>query len=135
MTKKLLLVAAVAMIDNQNRVLMAKRPMGKEYGGYWEFPGGKVESGEMPEAALIRELNEELGIIAKEEDLKPICFASHNYPNFHILMPLWELKKWEGVPRALEGQELKFCTIEEICNLKVPPADISLIEFLKNYLQ
>jgi 8-oxo-dGTP diphosphatase len=133
MTKKLLLVAAIAMIDENNHILMAQRPVGKEFAGYWEFPGGKIEFGETPEDALIREIDEELGVIINPQDLKPLTFASHNYQNFHILMPLWSVYKWSGTPKAQEGQILQFYPINELVNLLVPPADIELIRFIGEF--
>lgn len=131
---KLLLVAAVALIDAQSRLLLAKRPAGKTFANLWEFPGGKVESGETPEEALKRELFEELAIEINETDLVPLNFASMQYPDFHLLMPLWELRKWNGAPVAQEGQELAWVRAAELDNLNVPPADVALKEFMKHYL-
>ncbi len=135
MTKKLLLVAAIALINEKNEILMAQRPAGKEFAGLWEFPGGKVEIGETPENALIREVFEELNIIIKSSDLKPLTFSSYNYQNFHLLMPLWECRSWQGNPKSMEKQVLKFCNLNEILELEVPPADIELIKFLRVYLR
>jgi 8-oxo-dGTP diphosphatase len=104
---KLVLVAACALIDSDGRVLLAQRPQGKSMAGLWEFPGGKVEAGERPETSLIRELNEELGIIVKEECLAPLTFASHLYPDFHLLMPLYVCRRWEGIVQPREAQTLK----------------------------
>ena len=103
---KTVLVSAVALIDADGRVLIARRPEGKSMAGLWEFPGGKVEAGETPEAALIRELHEELGIDTWKSCLAPLTFASHAYEDFHLLMPLFACRRWQGVPRAREGQEL-----------------------------
>lgn len=130
----MLIVVAIALIDNKNRVLMAKRPEGKNFAGHWEFPGGKLEANESPENALIREIKEELGIEIKAKDLKPLSFSSHNYQNFHLLMPLWECRQWEGNPKPLEGQEIAFFGKHEIIDLKVPPADVELVELLRVYL-
>lgn len=134
MKNPILIVVAIALIDTQNRVLMAKRPEGKTFSGHWEFPGGKLEENETPEAALIREIKEELGIEIKYKDLKPLTFSSHDYQNFHLLMPLWECRSWEGNPVSLENQDIDFFKVSELGNLKVPPADIELVEFLKKYL-
>lgn len=135
MTQKLLLVAAIALIDQQNRVLMAQRPKGKEFAGFWEFPGGKVEPQESPENALIREIFEELDVKISASDLKPLTFSSYNYQNFHLLMPLWECRLWENTPKPMENQVLRFCTLDELSSLKVPPADVELIKFLRIYLR
>ncbi len=108
MQAKLVLVVACALIDPDGRVLIAQRPAGKSMGGLWEFPGGKVEPGERPEEALIRELSEELGIVVKEPCLAPFSFASHAYPDFHLLMPLYVCRRWEGVPQAKEHLALKW---------------------------
>src|SRR5919112_2905009 len=106
MSVKVVLVAACALIDADGRVLIAERPAGKPMAGLWEFPGGKVEDGERPEETLIRELQEELGIIVKEPCLAPFTFASHRYPDFHLLMPLYVCRRWSGTPKPLEGQDL-----------------------------
>lgn len=132
---KLLLVAAVALIDADNRVLLSKRPEGKELAGLWEFPGGKVELGETPEAALKRELFEELDIIIEERDLVPINFSSYNYQKFHLLMPLWGLRHWKNVPISKEGQEIAWVHADRLQDFDVPPADEFLIEFLQEYLK
>ena len=134
MTKPLLLVAAVAMINHENQVLLAKRPEGKALAGLWEFPGGKVDEGETPEAALVRELNEEIGIIAEVKDLKPISFSSFCYQDFHLLMPLWELREWQNTPIAKEKQELKWVDAKSLKEYQVPPADVFLIDFMEKYL-
>jgi 8-oxo-dGTP diphosphatase len=127
---KLVLVAAVALIDPGGRILLARRPPGKSMEGLWEFPGGKVEPGESPEAALIRELEEELGIEVKSECLAPLTFASHVYPNFHLLMPLWVCRRWSGTVVAREGQALKWVRPRDLRDYPMPPADEPLIPHL-----
>jgi 8-oxo-dGTP diphosphatase len=127
---KLVLVAACALIDADGRVLIAQRPAGKSMAGLWEFPGGKVETGERPEQSLIRELKEELGIIVKEECLAPLTFASHLYPDFHLLMPLYVCRRWEGFVAAQEGQRLKWVRPKELRDYPMPPADEPLISHL-----
>ncbi|MBT9291190.1 8-oxo-dGTP diphosphatase MutT [Prosthecodimorpha staleyi] len=127
---KLVLVAAVALIDPDGRILLAQRPPGKSMEGLWEFPGGKVEPGESPEAALIRELDEELGITVKSECLAPLTFASHVYPNFHLLMPLWVCRRWTGMVVAREGQALKWVRPRDLRDYPMPPADEPLIPHL-----
>jgi 8-oxo-dGTP diphosphatase len=124
---KLVLVVAVALVDTDNRVLIAERPQGKALAGLWEFPGGKVDPGERPEAALIRELDEELGIQVKEACLAPLTFASHAYPDFHLLMPLYVCRRWEGMVRAREGQALKWVRPRDLRAYPMPPADAPLI--------
>jgi len=131
---KRLLVSAVALIDADGRVLMAKRPEGKSLAGLWEFPGGKVEDGERPEAALIRELKEELGIDVAESCLAPLTFASHAYDDFHLLMPLYVCRRWKGIPQPMEGQELKWVRANELRKLPMPPADVPLIPHLEELL-
>ena len=131
---KRLLVSAVALVDADGRVLVAKRPEGKSLAGLWEFPGGKVEEGERPEAALIRELKEELGIDVTESCLAPLTFASHTYPDFHLLMPLYVCRKWKGIPHGLEGQELKWVPAKALRELPMPPADLPLIPHLEELL-
>jgi 8-oxo-dGTP diphosphatase len=127
---KLVLVAACALIDADGRVLIAQRPQGKPMAGLWEFPGGKVEQGERPEQSLIRELREELGIVVKEECLAPLTFASHLYPDFHLLMPLYVCRRWEGFVEAREKQVLKWVRPGELRNYPMPPADEPLIPHL-----
>ncbi|MFZ5738688.1 MAG: (deoxy)nucleoside triphosphate pyrophosphohydrolase [Pseudomonadota bacterium] len=124
---KLLLVVAVALIDADNRVLIAQRPKHKQLGGLWEFPGGKLDPGERPEAALIRELDEELGITVKEACLAPLTFASHAYEDFHLLMPLYVCRRWEGLAMPREGQELAWVRAAKLRDYPMPPADIPLI--------
>ncbi|MFT4275493.1 MAG: (deoxy)nucleoside triphosphate pyrophosphohydrolase [Rhodopseudomonas sp.] len=123
----LLLVVAVALIDADNRVLIAQRPKHKQLGGLWEFPGGKLDPGERPEAALIRELDEELGITVKEACLAPLTFASHAYEDFHLLMPLYVCRRWEGLAMPREGQELAWVRANKLRDYPMPPADIPLI--------
>jgi 8-oxo-dGTP diphosphatase len=127
---KLLLVAACALIDADGRVLLARRPAGKDMAGLWEFPGGKVDPGERPEVTLIRELKEELGIDVQEACLAPLTFASHPYPQFQLMMPLWVCRRWEGEVKALEGQELAWVRPNRLRDYPMPPADEPLIPHL-----
>ncbi|MCY4460294.1 MAG: (deoxy)nucleoside triphosphate pyrophosphohydrolase [Albidovulum sp.] len=129
-----LLVAAAALIDRDNRILLAKRPEGKWMAGYWEFPGGKVETGETPETALIRELNEELGIDTWQSCLAPLTFASHAYEDFHLLMPLFACRKWKGRPRGSERQELSWARPRDLKNYNLLPADIPMVPILRDWL-
>jgi 8-oxo-dGTP diphosphatase len=131
---KLVLVSAVALIDVDGRVLLAQRPAGKSMAGLWEFPGGKVEPGETPEAALIRELHEELGISTWRSCLAPLTFASHSYPDFHLLMPLFACRRWDGVVQGREGQEIAWVRPENLRNYPMPPADLPLISTLRDWL-
>lgn len=131
---KTVLVAAAALIDVDGRVLLAQRPEGKSMAGLWEFPGGKVEPGETPEAALIRELEEELGINTWSSCLAPLTFASHTYAGFHLLMPLFACRKWEGIPRSREGQQLVWVRAANLRDYEMPPADIPLIPVLRDWL-
>ncbi|MBB5047630.1 8-oxo-dGTP diphosphatase [Rhodopseudomonas rhenobacensis] len=131
----LLLVVAVALIDADNRVLIAQRPPGKTLAGLWEFPGGKLDAGERPEQALIRELDEELGITVKEPCLAPLTFASHAYEDFHLLMPLYICRRWEGVATAREGQTLAWVRPNKLRDYPMPPADIPLLSHLIDLLQ
>ena len=128
---RLLLVAAAVLLDGEGRVLLAQRPQGKSLAGLWEFPGGKIEAGERPEAALVRELHEELGIIVASRDLIPTGFASHAYEDFHLLMPVWRTYIWQGEPQAREGQNLAWIDIEALEDYPMPPADIPLVTTLK----
>ena len=128
---RLLLVAAAVLIDGEGRVLLAQRPQGKSLAGLWEFPGGKIEAGERPEAALARELHEELGIKVATADLVPTGFASHAYEDFHLLMPMWRTCVWQGQPHAREGQELAWVDVDELRDYAMPPADIPLVDMLK----
>ena len=120
---KILTVVAVALVDADGRVLIAQRPPGKALAGLWEFPGGKLDPGERPEAALIRELDEELGIAVKEACLAPLTFASHAYPDFHLLMPLWVCRRWDGTVSPREGQALKWVRAGRLRDYPMPPAD------------
>jgi 8-oxo-dGTP diphosphatase len=129
-----LFVSAVALIDPDGRVLLAKRPEGKTLAGLWEFPGGKVEESETPEAALIRELKEELGIDVAESCLAPLTFASHAYETFHLFMPLYVCRRWKGMAQGLEGQELKWVRAKDLRNHPMPPADLPLIPHLEDLL-
>ena len=131
---KVVLVVAVALVDADKRVLLSQRPEGKALAGLWEFPGGKLDPGERPEAALIRELKEELGIEVKEPCLAPLTFASHAYPEFHLLMPLYVCRRWEGTPQGLEGQKLAWVRVNEMRNYPMPPADEPLIPMLRDLL-
>lgn len=128
------LVSAVALVDPDGRVLLAQRPGGKSMAGLWEFPGGKIEDGEAPEAALIRELREELGIETWESCLAPLTFASHAYDDFHLLMPLFACRKWQGAPVSREGQNLKWVRPAALRDYPMPPADIPLIPVLRDWL-
>ncbi len=134
MSAKVVLVAACAMIDADGRVLLAERPEGKTMAGLWEFPGGKVEPGERPEQTLIRELNEELDVVVNESCLAPLTFASHAYPDFHLLMPLYVCRRWEGIVRAREGQRLAWVRPNRLKDYKMPPADEPLIAHLTTLL-
>ena len=131
---KTVLVSAVALIDRDGRVLLAQRPEGKSMAGLWEFPGGKVEVGETPEAALIRELEEELGINTWKSCLAPLTFASHAYEDFHLLMPLFVCRKWEGMPQPRENQTLKWVHKQELRSYDMPAADVPLIPILYDWL-
>jgi 8-oxo-dGTP diphosphatase len=131
---KTILVSAVALIDADGRVLLAQRPEGKSMAGLWEFPGGKVEPGETPEAALIRELQEELGIGTWASCLAPLTFASHSYETFHLLMPLFACRKWEGQPQTREHQALKWVRPAEMRSYPMPPADLPIIPILRDWL-
>ena len=131
---RVVLVVAVALIDPDGRILMTKRPEGKTMAGLWEFPGGKMEAGETPEAALIRELKEELGLEVNEACLAPLTFASHAYPELHLLMPLYVCRNWAGVPVPREGQELKWVGPRDMRALPMPPADAPLVSHLMDLL-
>ena len=134
MSIKLVLVAACALIDADGRVLLAERPAGKTMAGLWEFPGGKVEAGERPEETLIREMKEELSIVIREPCLAPLTFASHAYPDFHLLMPLYVCRRWEGIVRAQERQRLAWVRPNKLREYKMPPADEPLIAHLMTLL-
>lgn len=131
---KLVLVAAVVLVDPDGRILLAQRPEGKSMAGLWEFPGGKVEPGETPEAALIRELQEELGIDTWQSCLAPLSFASHGYDSFHLLMPVFICRKWKGAPQSREGQTLKWVRPPELRNFPMPAADIPLIPVIRDWV-
>jgi len=131
---KVVLVSAVALIDADGRVLLAQRPEGKSMAGLWEFPGGKVEPGETPEAALIRELREELGIDTWASCLAPLTFASHAYDSFHLLMPLFACRKWQGIVAPQEGQTLAWVRPADLRSYPMPPADVPLIPILRDWL-
>lgn len=131
---RLLLVVAVALVDKDNRILIAQRPEGKNLAGLWEFPGGKLEAGERPEVGLVRELEEELGIQTWESCLAPLTFASHAYEDFHLLMPLYICRRWEGTPVAKEGQSLKWVRAGALKDYPMPPADLPLIPPLVDLL-
>ena len=130
MKRKTVLVAACALVDADGRVLLAQRPPGKPMEGLWEFPGGKVEADERPEETLIRELKEELGIVVSEPCLAPLTFASHAYPEFHLLMPLYVCRRWEGIVTPLEAQQVVWVKPNRLRNYKMPPADEPLIAHL-----
>jgi 8-oxo-dGTP diphosphatase len=131
---RLVLVAAVALVDPDNRVLIGRRPEGKPLAGLWEFPGGKVRDGESPEAALCRELHEELGIDVSDSCLAPFTFASHRYPDFKLLMPLYICRRWNGIVTAREGQELAWVRPMRLNDYKMPPADVPLVAMLRDFL-
>jgi 8-oxo-dGTP diphosphatase len=131
---KVVLVSAVALLDKDNRVLLAQRPKGKSMEGLWEFPGGKVEPGESPEGALVRELHEELGIETWSSCLAPLTFASHSYDDFHLLMPLFACRKWNGIVSPREGQALAWVHAEKLKDYPMPAADIPLIPILRDWL-
>lgn len=132
MSRKILLVAACALIDADGRILLAQRPEGKSLAGLWEFPGGKVEPGETPEETLIRELDEELGIQTKEACLAPLTFASHTYETFHLLMPLFVCRRFEGIPHGREGQAIKWVKPNALRDYPMPPADEPLIPIIQD---
>jgi 8-oxo-dGTP diphosphatase len=131
---KLVLVAAIALIDPDGRVLLAQRPEGKSMAGLWEFPGGKVEPDETPEACLMREIEEELGISTWASCLAPLTFASHAYEEFHLLMPLYACRKWEGIVQSREGQSLAWVRPQDLGRYEMPPADLPLVAILRDWL-
>ena len=132
--KRLLLVAACALVDTDGRVLLAQRPEGKQLAGLWEFPGGKVEPGETPEQCLVRELHEEIGIETEIPCLAPLTFASHSYDDFHLLMPLFICRRFRGIAQPREGQALKWVRPKQMRDYPMPPADAPLIPFLIDLL-
>lgn len=134
MATKIVLVAACALVDSDGRVLIAQRPQGKPMAGLWEFPGGKVEHGERPEETLIRELREELGITVSEACLAPLVFASHGYPDFHLLMPLYVCRRWDGSVTPREAQQLAWVKPNRLRDYEMPPADVPLISHLMTLL-
>ena len=131
---KIVLVTAVALVDADGRVLLAQRPEGKSLAGLWEFPGGKVEPGETPEAALIRELHEELGIDTHASCLAPLTFASHSDDDFHLLMPLFICRRWKGIAQPREGQRLAWMRSQDLRSYEMPPADVPLIPIIQSWL-
>ncbi len=131
----LLIVSAAALIDADGRVLITRRPDGKDMAGLWEFPGGKIDAGETPEAAIVRELNEELGITVGARCLSPLSFVSHDYGDFHLLLMLYLLRRWDGIPQALEGQELKWVWPNRLGDYPMPPADVPLVSALTDCLR
>ena len=131
---KTVLVVAAALVDSDGRVLIAQRPEGKQLAGLWEFPGGKVEPGETPEIALIRELEEELGIVVKQACLAPFVFASHTYETFHLLMPLYLIRRWEGEPEAKEHKAIKWVRPNDMSQYPMPPADDPLVAWLRDFI-
>jgi 8-oxo-dGTP diphosphatase len=128
---RIVYVVAAALIDGEGRVLVAQRPEGKSLAGLWEFPGGKIEPGETPEAALVRELAEELDIDVAAEALEPLTFVSHGYADFHLLMLLYVCRRWQGVPNGLQHQPLQWGTVAELETLPMPPADVPLLAALR----
>ena len=132
--KPVVFVVAVALIDVDGRILLAQRPLGKKMAGLWEFPGGKVQTGEMPEAALVRELREELDIDTRRSCLAPLTFASHAYDDFHLVMPLYLCRIWQGMPRPVEGQVLKWVRTYDLGNFEMPAADRPLVAMLQDFL-
>lgn len=133
MSGKILMVVAAALFDAQGRILLAQRPEGKQLAGLWEFPGGKLETGETPEAALVRELQEELSITVNESELQPLTFASYAYPAFHLLMPLYACRSWAGDILPREGQAIAWVEPAKLSDYPAPPADIPLFDWLLRY--
>lgn len=134
MTKPLLLVVACALVDTDGRVLIAQRPPGKQLAGLWEFPGGKLEPGETPEQALVRELREELGIEVTQACLAPFVFTTHAYESFHLLMPLWLCRRWSGVVQAREHSAVAWVKPAKLADYPMPPADEPLVAYLRDFL-
>ena len=131
---KIVYVVAVALVDRDGRVLLAQRPPGKKMAGLWEFPGGKIEPGEMPEHALVRELQEELGIDTKSSCLAPLTFASHSYDDFHLFMPVFVCRVWQGMVQSKEGQSFAWVYPKDFDKYPMPPADVPLIPILRDLL-
>ncbi|OUI88449.1 NTP pyrophosphohydrolase [Acetobacter sp. DmW_043] len=132
--RKLLLVSAVALINENRHVLLAQRPEGKSLAGLWEFPGGKTEPGESPEATLIREVDEELGLHISPDNITPLTFASHSYADFDLLMPLYLCRTWQGIPHGREGQNIAWVPLTDLYDYPMPPADLPLIPFLQKFV-
>jgi len=132
--KPALIVPAIALVDTDNRILLARRPQGKDFAGYWEFPGGKIEKGETPEDALIREIREELGIETKDSCLAPVSFASHSYEDFHLILLLYICRRWQNTPEALEGGEIKWVRANRLRDHPMPPANGEFIAVLQDLL-
>lgn len=128
------LVSAVALVNEEGDLLLAQRPEGKNLAGLWEFPGGKVEMGESPEKALVRELKEELGIEVKEQDFTPFTFASHTYDDFHLLMPVYLCQSWKGEPKGCEGQAIAWVSTEDLAKYPTPPADVGLMDEFRRWI-
>lgn len=128
---RIVLVVAAALIDEAGQILVTQRPEGKSLAGLWEFPGGKIEPGETPEAALCRELDEEIGVTVAPEALEPLTFASHTYDDFHLMMPLYVVRRWRGEPRPIEVADLRFVTPDALSTLEMPAADVPLVESLQ----
>ena len=132
--KPALIVPAIALVDTDNRILLARRPQGKDFAGYWEFPGGKIEKGETPEDALIREVREELGVETKDSCLAPVSFASHSYEDFHLILLLYICRRWQNTPEALEGGEIKWVRANRLRDHPMPPANGEFIAVLQDLL-
>ena len=132
--KPALIVPAIALVDADNRILLARRPQGKNFAGFWEFPGGKIEKGETPEDALIREIREELGVETKDSCLAPVSFASHSYEDFHLILLLYICRRWQNTPEALEGGEIKWVRANRLRDHPMPPANGEFIAVLQDLL-
>jgi 8-oxo-dGTP diphosphatase len=132
--KPVLIVPAIALVDTDNRILLAQRPQGKDFAGYWEFPGGKIEKGETPEAALIREIREELGVETKDSCLAPVSFASHRYEDFHLILLLYICRRWQNTPEAMEGGQIKWVRANRLRDYTMPPANGEFIAVLQDLL-